>query len=185
MIKVDRLPVGCPCTHGGSSQQSMCLIKVDRLPFVCPCTHVCLFIISAVRGHTCTQLLHSQPHCARQVPHTVHTHTRTHTRAHTHTYTHIHARTHTCAHTHTHNTHTHTHTEVTLKGSTTHKSVSVPPSTLLPPGAVSHVSVTFQPLLVGSTNTTLKLECTELGLYEWDVELQVCVCACACVRACV
>lgn len=64
---------------------------------------------------------------------------------------------------------------MTLKGSSTSKSLTVPATTLLPAGAVTHVTLSYLPLLVGTTTATAKLECAELGVYEWDLELQVCV----------
>lgn len=60
-----------------------------------------------------------------------------------------------------------------LKGSASHKLVSVAAQVVLPAGLVTHVTVAFQPLMVGPATATLKLEGPELGLYEWDLELQV------------
>jgi hydrocephalus-inducing protein len=62
-------------------------------------------------------------------------------------------------------------TAVTLKGSASHKLLRVPPTITVEPGAAAQVAVSFRPLLVGSETATLKLECAELGLFEWDVKL--------------
>ncbi|KAJ9512718.1 hypothetical protein QJQ45_019009 [Haematococcus lacustris] len=61
---------------------------------------------------------------------------------------------------------------VTLRGSTTSKLASVAASTVLAPNATSQVPVTFRPLLVGEQEAVLKLESTELGVYEWGLRLK-------------
>jgi hydrocephalus-inducing protein len=63
-------------------------------------------------------------------------------------------------------------TEVTLKGSTTSKLVTVAPSTVLPPYSVTPITVSYRPLLVGEAEAALKLECPELGAYEWGLKLR-------------
>jgi hydrocephalus-inducing protein len=63
-------------------------------------------------------------------------------------------------------------TQVTLRGSTTSKLVTVPPTLVLPPDSVTPVTVSFRPLLVGEAEATLKLECPELGVYEWGLKLR-------------
>jgi hypothetical protein len=47
----------------------------------------------------------------------------------------------------------------------------VPPAPVLPPGVTTPLEVRFRPLLVGSSEATLKLDSTELGLYEWKLKL--------------
>lgn len=51
--------------------------------------------------------------------------------------------------------------------------MAVPALVVLPAGAVTHVAATFQPLLVGTSAAVVRLESPELGVYEWDAELQV------------
>lgn len=63
-------------------------------------------------------------------------------------------------------------TEVTLKGSTTSKLVTVLGSIVLPPDSVTPVTVSFRPLLVGEAEAVLRLECVELGVYEWVLKLR-------------
>lgn len=47
----------------------------------------------------------------------------------------------------------------------------VPALPVLPPQATTSLEVRFRPLLVGSSDATLKLDSTELGLYEWKLKL--------------
>lgn len=47
----------------------------------------------------------------------------------------------------------------------------MPPSPVLPPGVTTPLEVRFRPLLVGSSEASLKLDSTELGLYEWKLKL--------------
>ena len=47
----------------------------------------------------------------------------------------------------------------------------VPAAPVLPPGVTTPLEVRFRPLLVGSSDATLKLDSTELGLYEWKLKL--------------
>lgn len=49
--------------------------------------------------------------------------------------------------------------------------VLVPAAPVLPPGVTTPLEVRFRPLLVGSSDATLKLDSTELGLYEWKLKL--------------
>lgn len=65
-----------------------------------------------------------------------------------------------------------THRDCTCCCSFRHLQVSlVPPAPVLPPGVTTPVEVRFRPLLVGSSENTLKLDSTELGLYEWKLKL--------------
>lgn len=47
----------------------------------------------------------------------------------------------------------------------------VPPAPVLPPGMTTPLEVRFRPLLVGSSEASLKLDSTELGLYDWQLKL--------------
>jgi hypothetical protein len=47
----------------------------------------------------------------------------------------------------------------------------VPPAPVLSPGVTTSLDIRFRPLLVGSSEASLRLDSTELGLYEWKLKL--------------
>lgn len=61
--------------------------------------------------------------------------------------------------------------DVTLRSSSTNKHVQVPASILLRAGATTEIEVRYRPLVVGSSDALLRLECQELGLFEWALRL--------------
>ncbi|PNG51688.1 Hydrocephalus-inducing, partial [Tetrabaena socialis] len=61
--------------------------------------------------------------------------------------------------------------DVTLRASASNKQVGVAATTLLRANATTEVEVRYRPLVVASSEATLKLECAELGLYEWALRL--------------
>ncbi|KAG2489301.1 hypothetical protein HYH03_012133 [Edaphochlamys debaryana] len=61
--------------------------------------------------------------------------------------------------------------DVTVKASASNKQVLVPATTVIKGGATAEVEVRYRPLVVGSSEATLKLECPELGVFEWGLRL--------------
>ncbi|KXZ49496.1 hypothetical protein GPECTOR_21g722 [Gonium pectorale] len=61
--------------------------------------------------------------------------------------------------------------DVTLRATASHKGVVVPATVLVRAGATADVEVRYRPLVVGSQEGTLRLECPELGAFEWALRL--------------
>lgn len=64
-----------------------------------------------------------------------------------------------------------TDADIVLKASASHKQLIVPATITLPARGSVDVEVKFRPLVVGPAEASLKLECTELGLFEWTLKL--------------
>lgn len=59
-----------------------------------------------------------------------------------------------------------------LWGLPLHPQVTVHPDPpVLKAGATTELEVRYRPLLVGAADAALRLECAELGLYEWGLRL--------------
>lgn len=61
--------------------------------------------------------------------------------------------------------------DVTAKASATHKQVQVPPTIVLKGGTTTDIEVKYRPLVVGASEAALKVECAELGVFEWGMKL--------------
>eukprot|EP00955_Chlamydomonas_euryale_P115431 366348-Chlamydomonas_euryale.AAC.12 len=66
-----------------------------------------------------------------------------------------------------------TGSDVTLSATCSSKAVSVVggPSVTVPANSVASVELSYRPLLVGTSDASLKLECAELGVFEWKLRL--------------